>query len=216
MLTTTLNRIATQKPCAPGWKTLLKHLGKTQPDDEPLTYLTILESNGFEDALWCCRAEETKYAKEWRLYAVSCVRSVQQLMTDLRSLKVLDVAEAYAYGNASDEELRAAQAEARLASAAAWATSSISARATSARLAAAQALSAAKAARAASAVARVTSTAAWTAGASASVSVWIVSVAEVVRSATSTTEGAQTEEFKRAITQEHDDGRYSNGTCASA
>ena len=216
MLTTTLNKIDALNPCDDDrWEKLLKHLGKTQPDDEPLTYLTILESNGLDDALWCCSVEP-KYDKEWRLYAVWCARRVQHLMTDPRSLKALDVAEAYAYGNASDEELRAAQAEARLASAAAWATSSISARATSARLAAAQALSAAKAARAASAVARVTSTAAWTAGASASVSVWIVSVAEVVRSATSTTEGAQTEEFKRAITQEHDDGRYSNGTCASA
>jgi len=63
MLTTTLNRIRERNPCGDRWEKLLTHLGKTQPDDEPLTYLTILESNGFDDALWCCRAEEDKYQR---------------------------------------------------------------------------------------------------------------------------------------------------------
>jgi len=64
MLTTTLNKIDALNPCDDDrWEKLLKHLGKTQPDDEPLTYLTILESNGFEDALWCCRAVEDKYQR---------------------------------------------------------------------------------------------------------------------------------------------------------
>ena len=124
MLTTTLNRIREHNPCLLRWKKLLKHLGKTEPDDEPLTYLTILESNGLDDALWCCSVEP-KYDKEWRLYAVWCARRVQHLMTDPRSLKALDVAEAYAYGNASDEELK----EVRIAARAAWVVAEESARA---------------------------------------------------------------------------------------
>ncbi len=51
MITTTLNRIRAHGPCAGGWAKLLKHLGKTQADDEPLPFATILESNGLDDAL---------------------------------------------------------------------------------------------------------------------------------------------------------------------
>ena len=50
--TTTLNRIREAKPCADGWTKLLKHLGKDKADDEPLHLLTVLESNGLDDALW--------------------------------------------------------------------------------------------------------------------------------------------------------------------
>ena len=53
---TTLNEIRALSPCKEGWKNLLAHLGKTKADDEPLPLLTILESNGLEDALWCLRA----------------------------------------------------------------------------------------------------------------------------------------------------------------
>jgi hypothetical protein len=50
--TTTLRRIRKAKPCEDGWKKLLSRLGKTEADDEPLDLLTVLDSNGFEDALW--------------------------------------------------------------------------------------------------------------------------------------------------------------------
>jgi len=109
MITTTLKRIREHQPCAHGWTKLLKHLGKTQADDEPLPFATILESNGLDDALWCCRAEP-QHATEWRLYAVWCARRVQHLMTDSRSLAVLDVAERYANGKATADELVAALA----------------------------------------------------------------------------------------------------------
>ena len=51
--TVTLNEIRAQAPCHDGWQKLLAHLGKTRADDEPLPLLTILESNGLDDALWC-------------------------------------------------------------------------------------------------------------------------------------------------------------------
>lgn len=52
---TTLNEIRAAHPCRDGWTKLLRHLGKTQADDEPLPLLTILESNGLDDAIWCLR-----------------------------------------------------------------------------------------------------------------------------------------------------------------
>ena len=50
--TTTLNAIRKASPCEKGWLKLLKHLGKTKADDEPLDLLTVLDSNGLDDALW--------------------------------------------------------------------------------------------------------------------------------------------------------------------
>jgi hypothetical protein len=107
MLYTTLNKIRQHNPCTEGWSTLLKHLDKTEADDEPLSFLTILESNGLADALWCCRSAP-EYDKEWRLFAVWCGRQVLHLMTDERSVDALDVAERYANGLATKEELDAA------------------------------------------------------------------------------------------------------------
>lgn len=114
---TTLNKIRVHSPCASGWQKLLKNLGKTKADDEPLALTTILESNGFDEALWCLRAVDG-HKREMRLYAVDCARSVQHLMTDQRSLDALDVAERFANGLATQAELTAAWGAARDA---AWA-----------------------------------------------------------------------------------------------
>ena len=112
MIYTTLNRIREHSPCADGWRKLLKHLGKTEADDAPLAYGTILESNGLDDVLWCLRAEP-QHESIWRMYAVRCARRVQHLMTDERSIQALDVAERHARGAAKDSELAAARAAAR-------------------------------------------------------------------------------------------------------
>jgi hypothetical protein len=111
MITTTLNAIREESPCADGWTKLLKHLGKTQADNEPLSFVTILDSNGLADALWCLRAAP-EHKKIWQLYNVWCARQVQHLLTDPRSLAALDVAERYAHGLATDEELEDARAAA--------------------------------------------------------------------------------------------------------
>ena len=133
MITTTLNRIREHSPCHEGWAKLLRHLGKTKADDEPLPFSVILESNGLDDALWCCRAEP-QHTKEWRLFAVRCARRVQHLMTDERSIDALDVAERHANGRATDTELAAARAASRAAAwdasmAAAWDAARAAARA---------------------------------------------------------------------------------------
>ena len=53
---TTLNEIRAHRPCAPVWDLLLKNLNKTKADNEPLSLIAILESNGLDDAIWalCC------------------------------------------------------------------------------------------------------------------------------------------------------------------
>jgi len=106
-MNTTLNDIREHKPCEEGWKKLLAYLGKTKADNEPLAITTILDSNGLDNALWCLRAVKG-HDREIRLYAVWCARQVQHLMTDKRSLDTLGVAERFANGQATEDELDAA------------------------------------------------------------------------------------------------------------
>ena len=105
---TTLNKIREHQPCKDGWEKLLKHLGKTKADDESLSLLTILDSNGFEDALWCLRAVDG-YEKEMRLFAVWCARQVQHFVRDQRSINAINVAEKYAHGQATEIDLKEAR-----------------------------------------------------------------------------------------------------------
>jgi len=105
---TTLAKIRAASPCPDGWEKLLRHLGKTGADDEPLSLATVLDSNGLTDATWCLRAVNG-YNREKRLFAVWCVRQVQHLMPDKRSIDALDVAERYANGEATIDELVAAR-----------------------------------------------------------------------------------------------------------
>ena len=126
---TTLNKIRAHGPCRSGWEKLLRNLGKTKADDEPLAITTILDSNGLGDALWCLCAVDG-HRREMRLFAVDCARSAQHLMTDPRSVAALDVAERHADGRATDDELAAAWAAAWAAAArdAAWAAARDAAR----------------------------------------------------------------------------------------
>jgi hypothetical protein len=160
---TTLKKIREQSPCRDGWTKLLKHLGKTCADDVELSLLTILESNGLDDALWCLRAVDG-FDKEKRLMAVAFAREVHHLMTDPRSIAALDVAERFANGEATTEELKAAWDAAYAAyDAAAWAA--YDAAAYDADYAAARAADAARdaAARAADAARDAAYDAAWAA-----------------------------------------------------
>ena len=165
---TTLNEIRKHNPCTDGWQKLLTHLGKTKADDEPLSIATILDSNGLDDALWCLRAVEG-YDREIRLYAVWCARQVQHLLTDKRSLAALDVAERYANGKATKEELAIA-GEAAVA----YATTAVATDDVAAKSARGAAMAAADAARAAAYAAAYTAAeaAAYTAAEAARDAAW--------------------------------------------
>jgi len=113
---TTLNKIRKFSPCESGWTKLLKHLGKTQADDEPLDFLTILKSNGLDDALWCLKSAPIDCQLNVRMYAVWCAKQVEHLMND-DSKNALVVAQNHALGLATDAACDAACDAAR---AAAW------------------------------------------------------------------------------------------------
>ncbi|UGQ44945.1 hypothetical protein [Massilia endophytica] len=118
---TTLNEIRKHSPCEEGWAKLLRSLDKTKADDELVSIIQILDSNGLDDALWCLRAVKGCDC-EIRLYAVWCARQVEHLMEDERSKRALVVAERHANGEATDDELAAAgDAAGDAAWAAAWA-----------------------------------------------------------------------------------------------
>ncbi len=107
----TLNAINVGQMPAGGGARLLAYLGNAAPDDEPLPLVTILDSNGLEDAMWALRVVKGEDARI-RRFAVWCARQVQHLMPDSRSVDALDVAERYADGLATDDELQAAEKEA--------------------------------------------------------------------------------------------------------
>ena len=121
---TTLKQIRAHRPCVDGWEKLLAHLGKTKADNEPLAILTILESNGLDDALWALRAVEGKDC-EIRLMACDFAESVLGLFEeghpdDKRPREAIETARKFAKGKATKDELRAAWAAAGAAADAAW------------------------------------------------------------------------------------------------
>lgn len=127
MLYTTLNKIKACSPCEDGWRKLLNHLGKTEADDEALSFITILESNGIEDAMWSLRTCEDERAV--RLFACDCAESVlhffeKEYPNDNRPRKAIEVARKYADGDATlqelDEACVAACAASRCAEDAEW------------------------------------------------------------------------------------------------
>lgn len=75
----------------------------------PISLETILDSNGVKDAVWATRCLEG-YDRELRHFAVACARLLGP--TDPRSLKALEVAEAFADGKATKKELDEARYEA--------------------------------------------------------------------------------------------------------
>jgi hypothetical protein len=194
MITTTLNAIREEGPCAHGWTKLLKHLGKTERDNEVLPFVTILDSNGLDDALWCTRAAP-EHNRLWRLYAVWCARQVQHLLTDPCSLATLDIAERHAHGLATDEELAAAEHAAWVAI---WDARAIarSAAANAARNAVWDAAMAAAANAARNAAANAAGAAAWDA-------VWAAASAAARAAASAAAyaaaRDAQTAEFRRIV-----------------
>ncbi len=122
-LTTTLNKIRACSPCTSGWKTLLTYLGKTEADDAEINLLTVLESNGVPDMLWCLRAttEDSK-----RIASQLAIEFAEQALPifekrkpdDNRPRAAIQAARDFLDGTIGIEELRKAHADAAYAYAA--------------------------------------------------------------------------------------------------
>ena len=104
------------------------------------TILDILKDKRIpaKDRIWAATRKGILDDRTLRLFACKCVREVWHLLTDKRSRKAVEVAERYAVGEATSEELDAAGAAAWAAAgaaagatarAAAWATARDAARA---------------------------------------------------------------------------------------
>ena len=120
--TTTLNRIRAASPCHDGWTKLLAHLGKTKADDEPLDLLTVLDSNGLDDALWVlsCAMPDARLARHYQAW---CAEQVLPIFEAGRpdDTRVRDQIAMLRNDAATDEERAAAWDAARAAArAAAW------------------------------------------------------------------------------------------------
>lgn len=122
MLTTTLKDIRAKSPCTDGWEKLLKHLDKTgaeaKDDETPLSVLTVLESNGMDDALWVL--DNCVNSRICVLFACDCAESALHIFekerpNDARPREAIKTAR---NPNSTEEEMAAARDAARDA---AWA-----------------------------------------------------------------------------------------------
>lgn len=115
-LTTTLCKIVPYDAYLDDQGALYKYLGKTQSDDEPLPLRVVLDAVGLYNALYYLRGVDG-YRNAMRLYGCHCAWQVlpdyeHEYPDDLRPRKTIETAERYAHGQATDEELLAAEAAA--------------------------------------------------------------------------------------------------------
>lgn len=116
-LTTTLNRIRACSPCTAGWRKLIKHLGEDFDPDAEINLLTILDSNGVADMLWCLRATNQDSKRTSSQIAIEFAEQALPIFEerrpdDLRPRKAIQAARDYLDGKISLEELRKARSDA--------------------------------------------------------------------------------------------------------
>lgn len=104
---TTLRQIEAKKPCRDRWRKGMRLLGKTAPDSKPIAIIDVLDKMGLDDAIWCLRAVKNR-DRDIRLLAVAFASEVKHRMKDKRSLRALEVATAFANGEATEAELKVA------------------------------------------------------------------------------------------------------------
>ena len=121
-LTTTLNKIRACSPCASGWRTLVKHVGKDFDPDAEINLLTILESNGVADTLWTLRATDQESKRIASQLAIEFAATTLPIFekrspNDERPRKAIQAARDYLDGKISLEELRSCRSHADAAAA---------------------------------------------------------------------------------------------------
>ena len=110
---TTLREIFKHDPCgqdskSEGWGLLLKNLNKTKADDEPLSLIEILESNGVEDAVWALGCFEYR---DCCLFLADVAESVlyifeKKFPSDNRPRNCIQGIRDFHAGNITEEELK--------------------------------------------------------------------------------------------------------------
>jgi hypothetical protein len=116
-LTTTFNLVREKSACTSGYKTLAKHLGGVDAygADTEINLLTILESNGFDDAVWSLRATIQDADSIKRLIAADFAESVLHIFEskrqgDDRPRKAIQAARDFANGKIEIKEMKLARA----------------------------------------------------------------------------------------------------------
>jgi hypothetical protein len=79
-------------------------LGKTEPDDDPIPLVDVLDRMGISAALWCTHTLP-EHDCEWRLFAVWCARQNLDLLVYEAHREALEVVEAYALGQVGPDDL---------------------------------------------------------------------------------------------------------------
>lgn len=119
MITITLNDISAHNRSSEIWQEVLRVFGTTPPD-EPIAIVEIAHRMGLDSALLCLHAVRG-HDREKHRYAGACARRVQPLMADPQSVAALDTTERVANGEATADDLAAAQVTALAAAReAAW------------------------------------------------------------------------------------------------
>lgn len=116
MLHTTLNQIRMHGPCAGGWAILLDFLEKWKADDEPLSFLTILKSNGLQDAVWALRTLPEEYWGKVRLLACLFAESILPFAAEgeERPRLAIEAARKFVAGEISAEEMQNAATNSKI------------------------------------------------------------------------------------------------------
>jgi hypothetical protein len=125
-LTTTFNLLREKNACTEGYGKLAKHLTNVEAygADTEINLLTILDSNGFDDAVWCLRATVQDSKGVARLIACDFAESVLHIFEskrpgDDRPRKAIEAARGFVASTVTTEQMQKARAAAAAAAAAA-------------------------------------------------------------------------------------------------
>ncbi len=119
MLTTTLNEIYSHNPCETSWNKLLLKLNKTEPDNEKLTLVDILNHLGLKDAIWSLRTQEKKYSVDFACACACRVLSIyEKKYPENNTVRfAIEIASNYSFEDRKDIEMTANAANTAIANA---------------------------------------------------------------------------------------------------
>lgn len=106
-------RLLQNKPFTKKDNNLKSHIRFKHTDE--ISLIDICHINGISYALWAMRYLDSTHNRDIQLFGVWCVRQVQHLLIDERSIRAIDVVEKFANNMASEKELYVAHRNALFA-----------------------------------------------------------------------------------------------------